>query len=235
MKKASMRTVQSALKRQWGVDMELWEVIENSAQALKLAGMIALDREVAIWTVDNFTIKLPEHAYQPRWAVYLTNPWPYPRVEVQDIWQPSQVFWRTDEVEETVGSTDETTELNHIPQIKGPYIDYVWECPYMKFNQTDFNVAVMYTSLSLDEDGIPKVPEEAVDLCVQYNNWIYQRPRYIMGKMPKHVMDDIEEWKRRAFAQGKTKRMFNELSQNAMNRMFDVMASADRKKFNIDA
>lgn len=93
----------------------------------------------------------------------------------------------------------------------------------------------MYTRLSLDDEGIPVIPEEAVDLCIQYNNWIYHRPRYVMGKIPKHIMDDIEEWKRRAFAQAESRRMYNELSQNAMNRLFDVMASADRKKFNIDA
>lgn len=230
-----MQAVQSGLKRQWGIDMELWEVMENSADALKKAGMIALTREVSMWTVDNFTIQLPEYAHKPQWAVYLTNPWPYPKVEVQDIWQPSQVFWRTDELEETVSGADETTKLNAIPQIKGPYIDFEWECPYMRFNQTGFNVAVMYTALSLDEDGIPVIPEDALDMCIQYCNWIYQRPRYVLGKVPKHVMDDVEEWKRRSFAQAESKRMFTDLSQNAMNRMFDVMASADRKKFNIDA
>lgn len=234
MKRASIHAVASQLQSRFHVDMELWDVLSNSAYALEELGMLVLDRVVERYTVSNYVVQLPAAARKPFWCVYLTPTIFSPnQIEIQEVYQPVQLIFKADEPQ-TVADESKLV-ANYIGKIKGPWVDFSWECPYLKFNETDFDIAVMYSKLAFDDDGYPYVPEAAMEALVQYCHMIYQQPLYVLGRLSPQVWQSIERWVQQAFARATQKQIFYGLSRNELSHILDVMSSFDRKQYGIDA
>jgi len=118
---------------------------------------------------------------------------------------------------------------------KGPWVDFEWDCPFVRFNFTDFEVSLEYTELATDGDGYPLIPEEALDACVYYNVYTFAEPGLLAGQIPDYVFARVEEWKNRHVNQAKNRKAFNELSRNEHSKIFDIFTSMNRKSTNIDS
>jgi hypothetical protein len=125
-------------------------------------------------------------------------------------------------------------KLNVPGMPKGNWVDFTWDCPYVRFNFTDFAVALEYTSIATDDEGVPIVPEEALNACVYYNIYTYAQPGFLTGRVPQYVLKEVEQWKNQHINQAKTRKAFNELSRNEHSKLFDIFTSMDRKRTNID-
>jgi hypothetical protein len=234
MKKASVKSVASRLLSDFGIDMELHEVVQNCAHALGELGMIALDRQLSYHLVDNFLVQMPPSTCKIQWCISLSPTFLTPnRIGIQDIWQPPQIVFHSSEPETT--EEEVIFKDNYINLVKGPFVDFSWECPYVKFNETKIRVAIMATSLSLDDEKYPKIPEAAVEACTQWCHMVYQRPLFVLGKVAPVVWGEIGKWVQQSFARAAQKQIMYGLSRNELDKMLNVMSSFDRKRFNIDA
>ena len=237
MRNASIGEVVSTLKDEFNIDMEIYQVARHSAKALELMGMIAMRKEVARGLVENHCIKLPPEVVKISSVICTSKPidtsWTY---EIQDIWHPPQIVFRSDETDSTL---DETTTpdvaSNYIPSQHYGYIDYVWDCPYLKFNDTDIEVMVEYSTMSLDENGYPKIPETAIDGCVHWAVFKHMQPLFMMGKVQPMVFAEVTRWKNQKMNQSRTATMMRGLNNNTRNRILNILTSFDRKRVNIDA
>ncbi len=236
MKYISVQAVASRLKDHFAVEMDLDQVIMHTGQVLKNIGMVALQREVIRTTVDNFCVQLPSRVANVRAVVRLDGLPPSPSyVDIQPIWFPPQTIWVSDPEEDLTTLTVDNIRNNYIPQVTGPYIEYLWECPYVKFNETDLDIAIISTSMKQDSSGYPMIPEDAFEAAVYYCLYVFYQPLFIIGKIDGQRMQTIEMWKNQKLNFAKTSHMLTELSQNEMDNLLNVMTSFDRKKFGINA
>lgn len=243
MKTVSIEAVASAIERKFHIQMDIYDVIETTAEVLKKMGMIALNKKTDVLLVNNFCVKLPPTAHTVKSVVQM-DPYNFPTdIVIQDIYHPpSLTLERSNEVlgiEAVVENNGEAIDGgvvdNYLGQVKGIYTDYVWDCPYVKLNYTDYWVGVTYIKLSEDENGLPLIPEEALNACVYYNMYTYMEPAYLAGKIPDYTFARIEQWKDKHINQAKNDMMFNRMNHNEQDKLFDIFTSFDRKRTNIDS
>lgn len=242
MKTVSIEAVASAIERKFHIQLDIYDIIETTAEVLKKMGMIALSSKTEVLLASNFCVKLPPTAYNISSVVQM-EPYKYPTdITIQEIYHPpsltverSNEIVGIDTIESNGESVDGGIRDNYLGQVKGVYTDFVWDCPYIKLNYTDYWVAVEYIKLSEDEKGLPLIPEEALNACVYYNIYTYMEPTFIAGKIPDYVFARIEQWKNKHINQAKNDHMFGRLNKNEQDKLFDIFTSFDRKRTNIDS
>lgn len=233
MRYVTVQSVASRLIDHFNVEMSLDQIIIHSAQVLKNMGMLALNREVIKATVTNFALNTPARVRQVRGVIRLDNYYDLGMtVVIQDVYQPPQTVWTSTD-EALADLTNDCVRNNYVPQLIGPYINFVYDCPFLRFNETDIDVALITTSMKVDEKGWPMLPEEAFEACVYYCLYVYTQPLFMLGKVPPVVFAEIKEWKNQKMRFAESSLMFTQLSQNEMDNVLNVMTSFDRKAFGI--
>lgn len=234
MQNVSVRAVASRLKSQFNIDMEIDLVVQACSDALRKMGMIALSRKVIVAKVDNFCVNLPPDVWKVRGVVRLDAPDVFQRITLQNIHDqfPPQIVF-VDQENNPNDTSPVLLKSNYVPQIKGPYINFVWTCPYVKFNETNINVGIEVTGLSIDEEGFPNIPEPAYFGCLYYALFVYYQPMFLAGQIDPNRFAQIEEWKDRNVGQANSKMMLESLNSNERDSLFNIMTSFDRKRFGI--
>ncbi len=232
MQYVSVRAIASRLKSQFKIDMDVYDIVSACGEALKKMGCIALERSIYVAQVSNFCVNLPGTIWKVRGVIRLDGIPELPNITVQDIYFPPQVVFTKEETNITE-SKPLLFQANYIPQFKGPYIDYVWDCPCLKFNETDVPIAIEVTGIKLDEEKFPMIPEEAFGACLYYALYVYHQPLFLLKQIDINMMMQIEQWKERNFAQSNQSRMMSALSANERDNLMNVMTSFDRKSFSI--
>jgi len=239
MKTVKVQEVMAAIRRKFHLDMDIYEVTENCAEVLKKMGMITLKRKVEVMLVENYCVTLEPAAKQ---VLSVKQLQPVTKnVIVQDrIWQPHRETL-TNEVISIEPAIYTVEELNNQPkrnipgQPKGIWVEFEWDCPSIRFNFTDFYVDVEYTTLAVDENNMPIIPEEALNACIYYNVYTYSEANILAGRIPEYLFARVEQWKDKHINQSKNRKAFSELSRNAMSELGDIYTSMDRKRTNIDS
>lgn len=234
MQYQSVRAIASRLKSQFKVDMDIFDVVQGCADALKKMGYIALQRSMYQATIQNYCINLPGNVWKVRGVIRLDAPMTEAGMTIttQDIYFPPQLIFTYDESDDDFEKI-KLLKDNYIPQFKGPYIDYVWDCPYVKFNETDVNVAVEVTEIKLDSEKFPMIPEPAFYGCLYYCLYIYYQPLFLLKQTDPNTMMMIEQWKERNIAQSNQGMMMESLTANERDNLFNIMTSMDRKTFGL--
>jgi len=224
------------------MELDYHNIIANCADVLKKMGMAALDGATEVHLVDNFCVKLGPEVWKVDSVIQL-DPTLYPTdIVIQDIYFPPQlvpdnpsIVPKPESLIENNGeNADSGIKANVLSQPKGIYTDFKWDCPYVKLNYTDYYVAIKRVALSLDEEGLPLIPAEALNACVYYNVYSEMQPAYLAGKIPDYTMARLEQWKDNHVNQAKNQLFFKKSNKNEMDKLFDIMASFDRKATNID-
>jgi len=211
--------------------MDIFDIVQACSDALKKMGLIALERSVYVANVSNFCVNMPGAIWKVRGVVRLDGvPMPPLTIDVQDIFFPPQLVFTT--TEESAGSEPILFKANYVPQFKGPYIDHVWDCPHVRFNETDIPVAIECTGLKLDEEKFPMIPEEAFYGCLYYALYVHTQPLFLLGQVAPGVMAQVEKWKDQNVLQSNASMMFSALNDNEKDNLFNIMTSMDRKSFN---
>lgn len=234
MQYVTVRSVAERLKSRFKIDMDIFDIKAACADAMRVCRVMPLERKVWVAKVDNFQIHLP-NVWKVRGVIRLDMIPNSFHIEMQDIWFPPQVFFTTTE-------TDVTTlepivlKSNYVPQIKGPWMDHKWECPYVRFNETDVTVGIETTALVTQKDEatgqeMPLIPEPAFYLCLFYALYVYYEPFYILGQIDERRFERITQWKDSKVRQGYAALGFNALTSNQLDEVFNVMTSFDRKQY----
>lgn len=238
MRTVTVEAVASTIKDEFNLEMEIYQVARHCAKALELMGMISFRKEVAKGMVENHCLKLSPEVVKIASVTCISKPVDSSvgAYEIQEIYHPPQIVFRSDETDTELDKTETAQYLeNYIPSQHYGYIPYVWECPYLKFNDTDIEVAVEYTTLALDENGYPKIPETAMDGCVYWAVYKHMLPLFLMGKVQPVVYQEITRLKTQKMAQSEQRTVMRGLNNNTRNRILNIMSSFDRKRVNIDA
>lgn len=245
MEKSSttVEAIESRLKDQFHIEMDIYQISENSMICLDLMGLLMLGKKVVVGTIVNQRVRLPVDALDVKLVTYprhlnsvLPNQF---QITVQEIYFPPQIVFtpipsETDEIALVASIPD--LVLEYIDQVKGPYIDFVWEPPFVKLNTTDGQVVILYTTVPIDkETGLANIPYQAFEACIYYNLFIYYQPLFITGKVNPNVFAEITKWKNQKMNQGKFKYGMSQLSQNEMSKLHSIQSSFDRKSTNRDS
>jgi len=241
MNTVSVQQVMAVLHRKFHIDMDYYEVLENCAEVLKKTAFMPLSRKQEIYPVSDYCVKLPPEAYVVKSAVQLEPYTLQNNVVLQDIYHPPLETVKNEVI--TVNASDltevpaasEEIKLQVPGTPKGPWVDFTWDCPYVRFNFTDFTVFIEYTALAVDAEGVPLIPEEALNMCVNYNVYTYAQPGFLTGRIPQYILKEVEQWKNTSINQAKNKKAFRELSRNEHSKLLDIFTSMDRKRTNIDS
>lgn len=239
----SVEAIVSRAKDQFGVEMDIYQVSENTMRALDLLGMLKLKKNVLVGKVNSSQqLRLPVDACDVKAVVTpraLNNCLPHEmRIFVNDIYFPPAIFFvpipnATEELADLLVATD--VVVKYIDNLKGPYIDFNWNPPFIEVNSTEASLVVIYTSIPIDENGLALIPSQAFEACLYYNLYIHFQPMFLQQKVPIAVWQEIKAWKDSKFRQGKNKYMMSRLSSNELNKVMDIVTSFDRKRVNRDA
>lgn len=233
MQYVSVRSVASRLKSRFKVDMDIFDVVQACGEALKKMGVIALERSIYSATVSNFGINLPGSVWKVRGVIRLdVIPEPPITISVQDIFFPAQVVFTVPDPAPT-NPAPILFKANYIPQFKGPYIDYKWDSPWLRFNETGIPVAIEVTGLKVDEEKFPMIPEESFFGCLFYSLFVYYEPLFLLKQIDGQMMEKIEKWKNDNISQSNTAAAMQGLTSNERNKLFDILTSFDRKAFGL--
>lgn len=236
MRTTTPEEIVSILKEDFNIERDVYTVVRHSAEILNKMGMLETKKGVLRAVVKNYSVKLPPEAISIAAVVLISKPtdptWKY---ELQDIYHPPQIVFRSAETEAEASTEVPKYIDNYIPDMNYGYYPYVWECPYLKFNETDVEVLVEYSEIHLDKNGFPRIPEEAKDACVHWSAFKYMKPLFMLGKVPIGVFNEVKNWKDKAVRQAKNTYAMKGLSRNNMNNVLNVISSFDRKSVNIDA
>lgn len=234
MQYISVRAIASRLKSQFKVDMDIFDVVAACRDALDKMGTIALGRVIYQATVNNYCINMPGTVWRVRGVIRLDEPEVKPGINVvpSDIYFPPQIMF---EFPEPDAPAEEVIFLktNYAPQFKGPYIDYTWTCPLLKFNETDIPVAIETTALKTDSEKYPMVPQECFFGCLYYALYVYYQPLYLLKQIDGNMMQQVEAWKERNIAQSNQSALMAALTANERDNLMNIMTSFDRKAFSL--
>ena len=233
MKLSSTYEVHSDLIDMYNLDLDLYWVKKQCYKAMQKLKLLMIDRTITVATVENFCIKLDAVYFRVNSVIridqtVLANV----NVDLQDIYFPPQDVFVFPE-ESTVVDV-KLLEGNKIPEIKGPYMDYEWDCPYVRFNEDNAYVAIEAMKVRSDDKGFPLIPEVALNACVAWCAYVYYRPMFMQGKIGVAQYQAIEEWKNREFGQARGDSYTQQLSRNDIDEIFDVVSSMDRKHYNVN-
>jgi hypothetical protein len=211
--------------------MDIYDIIQGCSDALRKMGSIALSRSIYIASVTNYCVNLPGTVWKVRGAYRIDGSPNLPiTVTVDDIYFPPQEVFVMEE--STIEPTVKLIESNYVPQFKGPYVDYVWDCPLVKFNETEIPVAIEVTGVKVDEEKYPMIPEPNYYGCLYYCLYVYYQPLFLLQQVPPAVMGQVEEWMNQNVAQSNQSAMMEALTANERDKLFNIMTSMDRKSFN---
>jgi len=232
----SIRAVAARLKSQFKVDMDMFELVQACADALKKMGYIALQRSVYQAQVTNYCINMPGNVWKVRGAVRLDQPVVGDGMTIvtDDVYYPPQLIFKYDETS-IANNEIKLLKDNYIPAFKGPFIDFVWDCPCVKFNETDIQVALEVTEIKLDDEKFPMVPEPAFYGCLYYALYVYYQPLFLLKQTDGQTMQMVEQWKERNMAQANQSMTMESLTANERDNLFNIMTSMDRKVFGLPA
>lgn len=239
---ASVEEVASQIVDDFGIEMDIYMVMQNSMQCLNNMGMMVNKKCAVMGVAEDQQLRMPVGAYDIK-AVFSPNalchvPGNSVTLTIQDIWFPSaKIFVPVPNTDTNTQSAELTAvQLNYIPYITGPQIDFEWEPPFLKFNETAPEVIAIYSSIKVEEkSGLPAIPRAALEACVNYCIWKHYRPLFYTKKIDGQVYAEIKSEKRRFMAKAETKHMLSKLNQNEMSKVFDIMSSFNRKRTNIDS
>lgn len=243
----SPQMVASKMVDKFGVESDIYQVSENCMEALNRMGMLKLKRKALVGPVLNQRLEMPPDCCEPR-AVFrqpsaletITNS---VTLTIQDIaFPPAKIFVPVPNSDSDIQEIQLPEQvLNYIPNMAGPYIDFVWDDPpFIRFNEgvlaNQLRVIVIYDSIPIDRNtGLCEIPEEAFNGCLYFNLYTYFQPLFLTGKVQMGIWKEIESWKNRNFNQSRNKLMMSRLNQNEMSKVHNVMASMDRKRFKLDS
>lgn len=238
----SVEAIASRLVDQFGVEMNIYQVSENCMEALNLMGMLKLSKRAIAGCIKDQQFRMPVDCVDVKAVYGLPNPRKLGSVTltIQDIAFPPQVFFLpVPNSEEDMLETKELTDsvLNYIPHFTGPYVDFNWDPPFLKFNECDgMHVVAVYNRIPINRSTLLcEIPQDAFAGCLNYCLYVYFQPLFLTGKIPKYVFDEVKDWKRIKMGQSITAVMMSKLSQNEMSKVHSVMSSFDRKRTNIDS
>jgi len=234
MKNVKVGYIADELVARYGIEMDKWDVMRLSASCMKRMGAYALQRKVYCALVTNFTVTLPPDAYEARGAIRLTSPRVVstPLIISDVIEQPPQVFF-VETVEDTLTQQTILLKSNYVPWLIGDYIDYDDDFPILKFNETDIEVAIEYTGLSIDKEGFPMIPECCWEACMFFCLFTHLQSGAISGKVQVGILDRAEKWKDESIARGRASLTMRSLTSNERDKLMNIMVSLDRKSYNI--
>jgi hypothetical protein len=227
----SVLEVASFLKDKFKIEMNIYDVILNCAEALKELKQYATVKAWVITHVENFCVNLTG-VYDVRSVIRLEEPLDLGMdVFIQDLTFPPQVIFEMPPQEEVNGVTE--FKNNYIPHIRGPYIDFVWECPKLKFNEDKVKVAINTISIKRDKRGYPMVPEHSFYACAYFCAYAYMWPLFLLGKVEPFVWNELKDTSDRQFAKARARRTLAGLTNNEADKLFNIMVSMDRKAYGL--
>lgn len=238
----NVEAIASKLVDRFNVEMDIYQVSENSMEALNLMGMLKLGKKAIGGQVRDQQLRMPVDCYEIE-AVYRM---PNPRetltnsvtLTIQEIMFPPQKIFvpvpNSDSEIQTIAFPDQI--LNYLPHVVGPYIDFTWDPPFIKLNEVEPQIIVFYNRIPIDPDsGLAEIPDQAFDGCVNYCLYTWYQPLFLTGKVPEYVFNKVEKWKNAKINQSKTSLMMSKLSQNEMSKVHNIMSSFDRKRTRLDS
>lgn len=227
MKYTSVYAIASELQDQFNVEMEIHQVARQTFKALRLMKTLALQRRMEIVDVEDYEAAT---CCQPYKIVSVTRVSPNPSIRWNEIVFPPQTVWV--KPEETFSfDKSEMPVTNYVPHIIGEYIDFVETEDGIKLNETGIKVAIEYTSIGLDEEGYPAIPESVQEGCLYYCLFVYYQPLFITGRINPNIFLKVEQWKNEKIRQAKNAYAFANLSKNELDKIFNIITSFDRKRF----
>lgn len=236
MRTTTPEEIASVLKDDFNIEKDLYTVARHSAHVLNLMGMLELKKGVLRGLVQDYCIKMPPEAVSIASVICISKPndanWTY---EIQEIYHPPQIIFRSSEDDSEETTSTEKYKDNYIPDMHYGYYPYVWECPYLKVNETNIELLVEYSEIRLDDRGFPKIPEDALDACVHYIVYKHMQPLFALGRIQMGVWQEVKSWKNQKIRQAKNRFAMRGLSRNVMNNVLNIISSFDRKVPNIDA
>lgn len=236
MRYRTVKAVAETLRRKWGVEMDLWQVASNCKQVMRDERVIPLIKKLQIETVEDFTVALGNDVFKILAVIELDSPpvLTTGSIVIGDILFPPQTVWVGWEPASTLTS-EELNELNALPYFRGPYVDYSWEPPNLRFNLDKMEVGILFSAVPTDDDGFVLIPEDMVDALANYCAEIHLKPLFILGKVQMGIYQQVQLETERAFGSGRWNMMMNNLSQNETDKLLSIMTSMDRKAPNINA
>ena len=114
---------------------------------------------------------------------------------------------------------------------RGHYLDYTQSGTTLFFTRDNIWVNVLYKGIVLDEEGLPKINFKEQEAIAKYCAFVDLQKKAMITKDQSTMQLAImmkQEWNQ-ACGQARTPIYF---SQNQMDKVLDVQASWDRKRFN---
>lgn len=237
----TVEAIASRLVDRYHVEMDIFQVSENCMDALNEMGMLKVSTKAVVGTAANQQFLMPNDCYEVKAVMLLQNvqQWLIStlNISVQDIWfPPAKVFVPVPNAADdpaTVLLTD--LIVKYLPQFKGPYIDFVWDAPYIGFNTETPPIAAVYKTIPIDKSGLCVIPEQAFNGCLHWCLYVYHQPLFLQGKVAPYIWGELKDWKQKNMAKSMNSYAFSRLNQNEMSKVHAVMASFDRKQTNLDS
>lgn len=234
MELTTIQEIHSHLIDDWQMDENIYWIKKQAIRALEKMGLLLIDRAVVVATVQDFTVELDPIYFRPLSLIRLdSGTLMNINITYSDLYFPPQeifIFPSPGDIVET-----QLLEANVIPDIKGPYLDFNWDFPYLRVNIDNIAVAAEVLKLRVDEAGYPLIPRIALDGIVAWCVYVYYRPMFLAGKIDGQRMQFLEETKNRYINQAKSTSYLQGLSRNQWDNILDVITSYDRKHFNINS
>lgn len=225
--------VADELVDRYGLSIDIWDVVKLSASCMKRIGVFATQRKLIGTMVKNFKVHLPCDAYLARGCVRIPAEMQSTKITIVDgIQQPPQIVF-VQPVQEPFTNNVEFLKPNYIDQIRGQYIDFDYEHPILKFNETNVNVVIEYSGIVVDENDIPMIPESCWEACMMYCVFTRTQAQYRLNQVPRNIVKDFEEWKNIAIVQARAKATMQALTSNEKDKLLNIMVSMDRKAYNL--
>jgi len=235
MNYVSVKAVASYVKDIFNVEMEISNVIRLCSEALRLLKVYALGNYVVVDTISDFKVKIQNAGGIAKIQAVIRldcEEVTSVHMEVQEIIHPPQIVFEVPDFN-TVTLPAEFA-LNYINQIKGPYMDFTWDNPFLNFNEDNIKIAAMVVSIKKDNEGLPMIPEAAFYACCHFCLYKEMYPKMLLGKVNPNAFAFVVQDKDRKFGQARADLLIEAMNQNEVDKLFNIMTSMDRKAHNID-
>jgi len=222
------------LKRNFGIDIEEQDYLENARLCLSLIGN--LHRKVYQFkeTITDKRIKLPCGMMVVEYVTsYIKNNTYPPHVYTESIlyYQQSPVYMPIID-----GDTKDVLRVyqnNHELYPMGSYVNFrlVQEHNdyYLEFDIDNVEVMIFGLGIEADCDGLPMVTEKEAEAITYYCAYLYKQKMLFLGNQMATGIEFFEKEKNRKINAARTP---NRLSQNQMNMILNAMTSWHRHNYN---
>ena len=231
----TVKAVAALARDKWGIEMDHWTIASNCKRVMKDERVVPLLKKLSVHTVADFNVNLGNDINKILAVILLDQPrlLTTGTIRLGEIEFPEQIFWVSDDSNQEITS-DELTQLNALPYFRGPYVDYVWDKPHMKFNFNDIVVGIVYSCIATDENNLVLIPDEMVDALANYVAEVHLKPLFLLGKVPMGIYKEVQNEVNESFGNGRWNMLMNDLSQNELNSVMNTMTSMDRKAYNVN-